>query len=456
MIKYSTKQEFLNRSESNSIRRKIFLSSVAIIFSINFCVSQDLPRSASFGAQVRDLNDSSMTALKLSSKDGTLIQRVLPGSAAASAKFMENDVLVTFNKEKIQNTAQFLRMLKEKNGGDKINITYYRQSQLNTVTVVLAAKPMETSNSYDIIYSSVVSGSNHLRTIITKPKGNAVYPAVLIIGGVGCYSIDNSNLPEIASFRMWVDSLTANGYVTMRVEKTGMGDSRGIPCSECDFKTEAHGFLDGLKQLKSLPYVNTEKIFLAGFSIGGVIAPLLAQEEAVKGIIVYGTVGRNWLEYELENASRQQVLEKRPADSIDIYMRGEYIRLYQLFVEKKQPEQILAEHPETAGHLFRYPMRTEYFQQVADINIRELWMKTTVKVLALHGASDFVSSGIEHKQLAETVNEYHPGNATYIEVPNADHWSLNAASEWDSYLGQETKVNPAPIVTSLQWLKSNT
>ena len=70
-------------------------------------------------------------------------------------------------------------------------------------------------------------------------------------------------------------------------------------------------------------------------------------------------------------------------------------------------------------------------------------------------ASDFVSSGIEHKQLAETVNAYHPGNATYIEVPNADHWSLNAASEWDSYLGQETKVIQLNRHI-LQWLKSNT
>ena len=96
---------------------------------------------------------------------------------------------------------------------------------------------------------------------------------------------------------MWVDSLTAKGFVTIRVEKTGMGDSKGLPCNECDFHTEKQGFLDGLKQLKSLPYVDKQNIFIAGFSIGGVIAPLIAQPEPVKGIIVYGTAGRNWLEY---------------------------------------------------------------------------------------------------------------------------------------------------------------
>src|SRR5262249_37317010 len=146
--------------------------------------------------------------------------------------------------------------------------------------------------------------------------------------------------------------------------------------------TEKQAFLDGLKQLKSLPYVDKENIFIAGFSMGGVIAPLIAQQEPVKGIIVYGTVGRNWLEYELENSSRQGLLEGLPADSLDRYMRAEYIRLYGLLVEKKTPQQIIKEHPETAANFFTYPMRIEYFQQVADVNIRELWMNTKAIVLA--------------------------------------------------------------------------
>jgi hypothetical protein len=79
---------------------------------------------------------------------------------------------------------------------------------------------------------------------------------VLLIGGVGCYSIDNISNIDLLSMRSWIDSLTANGFVTIRVEKTGVGDSKGTPCNECDFATERQGFLAGLKQLKSLPYVD--------------------------------------------------------------------------------------------------------------------------------------------------------------------------------------------------------
>ncbi len=416
---------------------------------------QELPRSASFGTLVIDLNDSARTALKLSSLSGTLIKKVITGSSAQKAGLATNDVLIAMDGNNIENTGHFLKLLKTHHGGDKVKISFYRKSKLNVVTITLLPKQMEASNDYDVIYSSVISGANQLRTIITKPKGGGIHPAVLLVGGVGCYSIDNPSIVDILSIKMWVDSLTRNGFVTIRIDKTGMGDSKGIPCNECDFNTEKQGFLDGLRQLKSLPYVDKENVFIAGFSIGGVIAPLIAQQEPVKGIIVYGTVGRNWLEYELDNTIRQQLLENRPADSLDLYMRAEYIRLYGLFVDKKQPLQIIKEHPETAGHLFAYPMRIEYFQQVADINIRELWMNTKAKVLAMHGSSDFVSSATEHKTIAETVNQYRHGNATYIEIANSDHWGLYTESEMMSLLRQQTELNPLPLTTSIKWLKAN-
>ncbi|MGZ3854474.1 MAG: PDZ domain-containing protein [Flavisolibacter sp.] len=416
--------------------------------------AQDLPRSASFGAAVTDLNDSTKKALHLSFLSGSQIQRVIPNSSAGKAGFRTDDVLTSMDGENIENTRHFLELLKKHNGGDKVNISFYRRSKLSSTTLILLPKQMETSDNYDIIYSSMVSGTNKLRTIITKPKAIGSYPAVLIIGGVGCYSIDNPSVPEIRSIKMWADSLTTNGFVTIRIEKTGMGDSKGIPCNECDFNTEKQGYLDGLRKLKSLPYVDQQNVFIAGFSIGGVIAPLIAQQEQVKGIIVYGTVGRNWLEYELENTLRQQLLEGKPADSVDQYMRAEYVRLYGLFVEKKQPSQIMKEHPEATPNFFQYPMRTEYFQQVADVNIRELWMNTTAKVLALHGAADFVSSSADHKVIAETVNHYHPGNAVYFEISNCDHWSLFAESEAVSLKHQGTEVNTLPITTSMKWLRS--
>ena len=429
---------------------------LAVLLMQTFSFSQDLPRSASFGAAVSDLNDSLKAALRLSSFSGSHINKVIPGGSAQKAGLKANDVLISIEGTNIENTTHFLALLKKYHGGDKVKIAYYRDAKRSSVTVLLSPRPMEASDAYDIVYSSVTSGSNQLRTIITKPKDGGIHPAVLLISGVGCYSIDNPSIPEIRSIKMWSDSLTRNGFVTMRVEKTGMGDSKGMPCNESDFTTETQVFLAGLKQLKSLPYVDKNDVFIAGFSIGGVIAPLLAEKEPVKGIIVYGTAGKNWLEYELDNSLHQQLLmADKPADSLNLYMRAEYIRLYGLFVEKKTPEQIMKEHPESAVSFYPYPMRIEYFQQVADVNIVGLWMNTKAKILALHGSSDFVSSAAEHKLIAETVNHYNPGNATYMEIANSDHWSLFTESELISARHERTALNPAPLMISIEWLKAN-
>jgi len=414
--------------------------------------AQDLPRGASFGVMVTNPDDSTRATQGLAAGEGTLVQRVFDGSSAYRAGIAAGDVLVALGGEPIADTRGFLQLIKKYHGGDRVKMHYVRKARRRTVAMVLHPKPKETSDRFDIVYSSVVSGGNRLRTIITRPRGKGPYPAVMLIGGVGCYSVDNPTVKMLRSGRMWVDSLTVNGFVTLRVEKTGMGDSQGIPCSECDFVTEKQGWLDGLRQLKALPYVDRENIFLAGFSMGGVIGPLLAQQEAVRGLVVYGTVGRNWLEYELENTRRQQQLDGCPADSLDMLMRAEYKRLYGLFVEKKTPEEIMKEHPETASVFFNYPMRVEYFQQVAAIDIGTLWMNTDAYVLAMHGASDFVSSAYEHRLIADIVNRYHPGKATFSEIPACDHWELYAETERASQQHTATEVNPLAMQTALRWM----
>ena len=68
-----------------------------------------------------------------------------------------------------------------------------------------------------------------------------------------------------------------HGYATMRVDKSGMGDSKGTPCMESDFEMEASGYKAGLAAIKGLDFVDQQNIFIAGFSIGGIMAPVVAQ-----------------------------------------------------------------------------------------------------------------------------------------------------------------------------------
>ena len=64
--------------------------------------------------------------------------------------------------------------------------------------------------------------------IITRPKTPGKHPAVFLIDGLGCYSLDNLK-PDDPFFQL-LSGLTQRGYVTMRVDKNGEGKSGGPPC----------------------------------------------------------------------------------------------------------------------------------------------------------------------------------------------------------------------------------
>ena len=90
----------------------------------------------------------------------------------------------------------------------------------------LAPMALEQQADYDIDYGSVDAGGSKCRVIVTRPRTAGKHPAVLLLGGIGCYSLDGLlRGPEPRdSYGKILDVLTRAGYVTMRVEKSGMGD----------------------------------------------------------------------------------------------------------------------------------------------------------------------------------------------------------------------------------------
>ncbi len=99
------------------------------------------------------------------------------------------------------------------------------------------------------------------------------------------------------------------GYVVVRVEKPSEGDSFGTTkCLDCDLKTEVDAFLKGLEKTKTFSYVDTTNIFLWGHSLGGIIAPMMANKMKVKGVVGFGTALSSWYEYVLDLQRLQPVL----------------------------------------------------------------------------------------------------------------------------------------------------
>jgi alpha-beta hydrolase superfamily lysophospholipase len=411
-----------------------------------------LPRRPFMGMQMETISMDQKQELGLSQDTyGIYIKGTLEGSPAAIAGLRKGDVIEYLNDTKVNTTKDLLYAIRDVRNTSTATFTIYRDTKKKKIKIKLIPFPMEEHPDFETEYLAALSGENVHRVIVTRPRNIEKAPAVLMVQGVGCFSQDNMNNPALRSI---VDSLTMNGFVVMRVEKSGIGDSRGKPCAEINLEEEVGGYMAGLKLLKSLSYVDSTQVFAFGMSMGGIIAPILNLQESLAGIIAYGTIGRNWFEYELMNSRRQFELVNSSSDSLDSFMRREYNKLYGLFVAMANPTDIIRMYPWTEKNLFVYPMSFEYFQQVAQIDITTLWLNTNIPVLAIHGSADFVSSSEDHKRISEYVNERSPGMGEYMELSGTDHWLDNAEDELASVHKQQQNFNPAIIRVMIEWFKA--
>jgi pimeloyl-ACP methyl ester carboxylesterase len=131
---------------------------------------------------------------------------------------------------------------------------------------------------------------------LTYPKTDAAnpdkktFPAVILITGSGQQDRDETILDH-KPFAVIADNLTKNGFLVLRVDDRGMGQTTGdfSKATTLDFAKDVEASLDFLE---AQPEVNKEKIGLVGHSEGGMIAPIVANErKEVKYIVLLAGPG---------------------------------------------------------------------------------------------------------------------------------------------------------------------
>ena len=259
------------------------------------------------------------------------------------------------------------------------------------------------------------------RTIITGPADDAAHPAVLYITGIGCFSQESVGVQTTEA--KLLHGLARAGFVTMRVEKSGVGDSQGPRCDspEVDLRAEMAAYVEGLRTLKSLRNVSTDRVFILGLSIGGVHAPLVAQQEPVRGIVVVNTLAKTFIEYLLETRRRQDMLKGTPFDELDRHQRLGEACNHALLVDRQPPDALLRARPECKESI-EYPAPYTYMQQWAALDLSSEWKRVDVPVLIVQGESDFVATVADAPLLRDIVDSFHPGKATLAMIPSMDHF----------------------------------
>src|ERR1700674_4901153 len=393
-----------------------------------------LRRSGFLGVQVGPVTDDRASSGDLQVKSGVLVVGLVEGGSAGAAGFRRGDIIIAMNGNPVDGPAEFARAVGRLRAGDEVSIRYVRDGAPGVTRVVIRARRLESAPDVATDYRAVAVDGGTRRAIVTRPKSPGRYPAVLYITGIGCFSQESIGVQSTESKLLY--GLTRRGFVTMRVEKTGVGDSQGPSCESerADLQSEVKGYVEGLRALRNYDFVDPENVFPVGLSIGGVEAPLVAQQASVKGIVVINTVARSFLDYLQDIRRTQRALRKTPYDVLESNLRINARCNYELFVEHKPVETLLDNEP-ACGEWVRYPAPRAFMQQWAELNPAAQWKDVSVPVLILHGEYDFIASAIDGAYLPDTVESFHAGMATHLSVPKMDHYMAHVTS-WSESLNK--------------------
>jgi len=333
---------------------------------------------------------------------GVRVFAVTPGSTAAAGGVAVGDVIQSIDGRATDSPETVVAAIGKHKSGESVKVDLRRSGERLSIEAILKPYPFEEMSNATVHYGSVIAlGGVRLRTILSIPTGQSGsrFPAVLLIQGGGCGSIDSPFSVTVAQPGL-IHAIGSQGFITMRVEKSGVGDSEGPACDSIGFEEELSGYRAALTALRSHPSVDPERLYLVGISLGGVFAPILAAETKVAGISVYGAGAA-------------------PPPS--------------------------------------YPGRSErFFKEFANVDIAAAWARSATRVQILHGEydADPYTSREAHEQIARIVNASSRGSARYRELAGLDHcWSRHAsleASKDRCGQGEMTNALPAAILAFLR------
>ncbi len=147
---------------------------------------------------------------------------------------------------------------------------------------------------YEIRQVEFENGSAEIRLsgTLTLPAEAKPAPAVVLISGSGPQDRDET-IAEHRPFAVLADYFTRSGLAVLRFDDRGVGQSQGdfSQATSVDFASDVAA---AVACLRSQSEIDGDRIALCGHSEGGIIAPLVASQDAtIAGIVLLAGSGVN-------------------------------------------------------------------------------------------------------------------------------------------------------------------
>ena len=427
------------------------LMTMTLLFNFAFLAwADDLPRRASWEARFQ-FPESATAGMVISTLDAD--------TPLAKAGLQVGDHIVAVNGQSILKPEDWRDLTDALVAKRTYNLSYKRGIQSDEISVRFKARPKEKHEGVDTIYTQITNDYGiRQRVIITRPE-NVLAPqaAILLLQGLSCSSIE-INPDRINPWtRLIREIVTKSNKVVLRVEKPGLGDSEGN-CSQTDFNTELNGYHTAAELLKSLPYVDPNRIVVYGNSMGSALAPHFANRFGFTAVISDGTYVKTWYEHMLEIERRILAFKGFSQQQISQKMNQSYIPLYHGMLIKRQSYQaVINDYPAIAAdnyhgpeHMYGRPM--QFYQQLQRFDVAGEWEQLQVPARIRWGTKDWIMSEADNDLIIEILKAAGHEDHELYKHPNMDHWQSLHTSAKDSFEGKPGQWDEAISGVILNWL----
>jgi len=397
-----------------------------------------LPRRGCLGAQVA------------SSDEGVVIVGVVPDGPARRAGINATDRIIAVDGNPVGSDAAttFLRGHSE---GDEVRLTVRRgPNEMEVVAKLAAPRTPDLPGALTEFGEVTIGAGPRVRSIITTPfpPVDRPQPAVLFVQHTDCATID----PDVARENGWTDlieTIAQSGYVTMRIDKPGVGDSDGPDCGTLDYLGELDVFRAALAALVADHRVDPTRVFLVAHRGGTTIAPILAQEFDFAGVCAIGPVIRPWYEHTLDLMRRQSRDWNMPPNQAEKMLHDCAALLARVIVLGEEPADVVREHPELAqlarslGGDRLLGRCAAFHRQLNDAELAANWTLAETDVLVLRGEYDRYTTVEDQELVARLVNGPTGTYAWTATIPKTDP-DLNPQAGPDYYKTKWSAITEGP------------
>lgn len=282
--------------------------------------------------------------------------------------------------------------------------------------------PLEMIPGSRVELGEVDCGDYRLRSVWTFPERTGPHPLVWLLPSGTWLSEEHGQEPWHPTLKL-VRALAHLGFATLRVDRSGIGDSGGPPCTDADLETELAWWRAAHQMLIAEPRVDPSRWFLFGRSLGGIVAQLIGAELQPSALAVWGATSRPWHEAMMDNARRDAVLRgiAEPALSESLERRRRLCEA--IYVGGETPAAVRARVPgleSTARRAYQgtsaHGRTVRFFQQLQAKDVAAACAEIEAPILVMRGELDWITGAQDAASVVSAAR-----NPTFVRFPGIDH-----------------------------------